>query len=328
MQTVDGIFDDLSYLQIVQLKNECELFRPIIAKSLPIPKESLLYNIAVDVFYSWNRTDTTLDGVIFSLALNLATRFKTGAVKQVVERGVKLEDYYVDLDGNIISTKFGSAKKLKTQPGTDHNPYPKVGLSVDGAQKTVLVHRIVCETYHKKPLPKLLIDEEWDSIDPNIKSKLIEYISHADRYQVNHIDHTHDNPHPLNLEWVTASENQQKYQEHRQKIEEPTRNKELKQPVEYSQKQTNKYDISRAMAIDVFGKSFVRTKCCALCEEEKPVTEFYTKSRKSKLSSEHGRRSLCKICYNKTNGNYLWKKDESDLSFDDFFYEVLDFTTR
>jgi len=136
-------------------------------------------------------------------------------LKSIIFRGEVIEDYFVDDLGLIYSTKRGSLALLSVQRGDDWNPYPKVTIKVDGARKTVSVHRLVCETFHKKPLPNILTEKEWNSIDKVIRDKLLEHIQHADRYQVNHIDHDRNNFHPSNLEWVTASENQQKFQEHR-----------------------------------------------------------------------------------------------------------------
>jgi len=136
-------------------------------------------------------------------------------LKSIIFRGEVIEDYFVDDLGLIYSTKRGSLALLSVQRGDDWNPYPKVTIKVDGARKTVSVHRLVCETFHKKPLINILTEKEWNSIDKVIRDKLLEHIQHADRYQVNHIDHDRNNFHPSNLEWVTASENQQKFQEHR-----------------------------------------------------------------------------------------------------------------
>lgn len=136
--------------------------------------------------------------------------------KAVVFRGEVVPGYFIDKDGNIYSDKKGYLYQLSIGGYNDPwNPYPRVGLTIDGKSKTILVHRLVCETYHEKPLPDVLTEKEWNTIDADIRKKLIDHIQHADRYQVNHIDHDHNNYHPSNLEWVTAQENQQKYQEHK-----------------------------------------------------------------------------------------------------------------
>ena len=80
-----------------------------------------------------------------------------------------------------------------------------------------MVHRLVCETYHKKPMPKELQNLNWNCVPDKERKILQDFVTHADRYQVNHIDHNHNNFHPSNLEWVTIKENQQKYQEHKLK---------------------------------------------------------------------------------------------------------------
>jgi hypothetical protein len=139
-------------------------------------------------------------------------------LKPVLFRGEVVPGYFIDPNGNIFSDKRGYLTELTVSNYNDQwNPYPRVGLTINGKNKTIMVHRLVCETFHKKPLPDILTKEEWDTIFPEIREKLIKHIQHADRYQVNHIDHNHHNYHPSNLEWVTAQENQQKYQKHKRK---------------------------------------------------------------------------------------------------------------
>ena len=139
----------------------------------------------------------------------------TLALHPVIYRGEILPDYWVTVKGEFVSTKQTLPKILSIQPGDKWNPYPKVALRINGKPKCILVHRLVCETFHKKPLPDILNEQEWSAIKPEIAEKLINFVSHADRFQVNHIDHNIDNYHADNLEWVTVIENQQKYQQHR-----------------------------------------------------------------------------------------------------------------
>jgi hypothetical protein len=139
--------------------------------------------------------------------------------KPVIFRGKVVKDYYVSPKGFIISAKQGVLRTLSASGcGCKYNPYPKVSLSFeDKTKKTLMVHRLVCETYHKKPMPKELKDLNWNRIPAKERKILEDFVTHADRYQVNHIDHDHGNFHPSNLEWVTVKENQQKYQEHKLK---------------------------------------------------------------------------------------------------------------
>ena len=135
----------------------------------------------------------------------------------LIYKGNRLPYYYVNKYGKIYSNKQSGLKELKIAKGCKHNPYPKVCLSVEGKSKTLMVHRLVCETFHKKPMPEELQGLNWDVIPDKERKILQEFVTHADRYQVNHIDHDHNNFHPCNLEWVTVVENQQKYQEHKLK---------------------------------------------------------------------------------------------------------------
>ena len=136
-------------------------------------------------------------------------------LKPILFKGIVAIGYFLDTEGNIYSNKKGSIRKLSVNKGDDYNPYPKIGLTLNGKKHTVNIHRLVCETFHKKPLPNILTEVEWEEIPFYQRKIILKYIQHADRYQVNHIDHNHNNYHPSNLEWVTASENQQKYQEHK-----------------------------------------------------------------------------------------------------------------
>jgi hypothetical protein len=134
----------------------------------------------------------------------------------VIYRGKEIPDYFLDKDGKIYSTKRTNLHKMRISNYSDpFNPYPRVGLTLDGKLKTIMIHRLVCETFHQKPTPDILTEEQWLSMREDVRQIVLEYIEHADRWQVNHIDHDVNNFHPSNLEWVTISENQQKYQQHK-----------------------------------------------------------------------------------------------------------------
>jgi hypothetical protein len=156
---------------------------------------------------------------IFNLIDSISIQAITtnGKLRPVIFRGEIVPDYYVSVDGDIVSGKRGDLRMLSVSEGCKHNPYPKVGLSINGKSATVMVHRLVCETFHEKPMPEELRGLNWNNIPDKERKIIQEFVTHADRYQVNHIDHDHNNFHPSNLEWVTVKENQQKYQEHKLK---------------------------------------------------------------------------------------------------------------
>ena len=132
-------------------------------------------------------------------------------LKPVVYRGEIVEGYFVNEEGYIYSNKRGYYHKLSANI-SGNTPYPYINIQIKNKSFKVAVHTLVCETFHKKPLPKILTKKQWNSIDKDIRDILLEYLTHADRFQVNHIDHNHKNHHPSNLEWVTQRENIEKYQ--------------------------------------------------------------------------------------------------------------------
>ena len=128
--------------------------------------------------------------------------------KKAVVDDQTVDNYWVDVNGNIWSTKQNNPKKLRSKV-SGKNPYPAVMMMINGKAKTVSVHRVVCSTYHRFDRPKEISKKDWDSSSDGIKN-LVKSLC-----QVNHIDHDHMNFHPSNLEWVTVKQNSQKYQIHR-----------------------------------------------------------------------------------------------------------------
>ena len=126
----------------------------------------------------------------------------------VVLHGKLRSGYFVCPEGNIWTNKGATLKKLSTCIAGG-NLYPRVSITDNGKQIGTYAHRIVCETLHKFPKPEGITKKDWDAT-PNAVKSLMNGL-----YQVNHIDHDHKNHHPSNLEWVTAKQNQKKYQQHR-----------------------------------------------------------------------------------------------------------------
>ena len=92
------------------------------------------------------------------------------------------------------------------------SPYTRASVrKPSGGRTTILVHIAVCDTWnrHTLPVPEGVTQEEWDNCPESIKNFC------RFGFQVNHIDHDQHNHHPSNLEYTTAKENQQAYQEHR-----------------------------------------------------------------------------------------------------------------
>ena len=126
-----------------------------------------------------------------------------GELYPVVAYGIEFPDYFVDRKGNVHSFKRYEPVILKPIFNA-LSRYPFVGISFEGKQYAVRLHRLVAETFIPRPKPKQLRKKIWDAMTDSEKA----YITQS--YQVNHIDHDVENYSISNLEWVSASENQQK----------------------------------------------------------------------------------------------------------------------
>jgi hypothetical protein len=80
---------------------------------------------------------------------------------------------------------------------------------LNGISITTQVHRLVAETFLKKPAPKGITKKDWKATPESVKALVYQTLS------VNHIDHDKTNYHPSNLEWVTAQQNSAAYHEYR-----------------------------------------------------------------------------------------------------------------
>ena len=73
-----------------------------------------------------------------------------------------------------------TVKERILKPGVIHNGYLQVGLCAGGKQKTLRVHRLVCEAFHENP---------------------------DNKPQVNHINEDKTDNRACNLEWCTCKQN-------------------------------------------------------------------------------------------------------------------------
>lgn len=111
--------------------------------------------------------------------------------------------------GNVFSSKYGNWRPLKWKV-SGKSKYPQVGIYSNGNAKTISVHVAVHETLKPSfPPPPGVSAKEWNRTPKSVKNIAREL------YEVNHIDHNVLNFKPSNLEWATANQNVQKYQQHR-----------------------------------------------------------------------------------------------------------------
>jgi len=130
-------------------------------------------------------------------------------------RGNILPKYYVDSRGQIFSVKKGyrTPTKITYNNNSGNCGYPKIRIDTSPdlsftLYKTVTVHRLVCESFYKKPIPHGVTKKEWQLTPESVKKCFDDY------WEVNHKDHNTYNYHPSNLEWVSRQQNVDKYQEY------------------------------------------------------------------------------------------------------------------
>lgn len=105
------------------------------------------------------------------------------------------ENYLISRTGNIISlnyNKTGKPKQLK--PYISNDKYYRVKMTKNKMQRTVLLHRLVAETFLNKQHFKSLPGEDREKIN-------------LQRLEVNHIDGNKLNNCIENLEWCTRAYN-------------------------------------------------------------------------------------------------------------------------
>ena len=128
-------------------------------------------------------------------------------IKPAVVDGNVIENYYVCFEGNLFSSKRSNYLKKLRFSIAGNSPYPKISITENGKPRTLLLHRVVCETYHEFPTRIGISESDWKRTPRAVKALM------RGLFQVNHIDEQHANYHPSNLEWVTVKQNARKHQE-------------------------------------------------------------------------------------------------------------------
>lgn len=132
-------------------------------------------------------------------------------VTPLIYKQTKYSDYGVcKVTGNVYSVKTGEWKPLKWKISGRTGKYPQVNLSLGSNTKTIFVHVAAHETLNPRfPKPPGVPAKDWTKTPTSVK------VVARELYEVNHIDHNPVNFSPKNLEWTTALQNVQKYQQYR-----------------------------------------------------------------------------------------------------------------
>lgn len=146
-------------------------------------------------------------------------RFDVVYLHQAYYNGEKINQFYLDDDGNVYSgLRYADNWCVCKMTPSIRNGYPFINMTKDGHRKPYNIHRIVASTFHKLDenfVPEGISKESWDVVKrfPDV----LKYI-YDQALQVNHIDHNRGNYHPSNLEWTTPKQNQKAYQINRLKV--------------------------------------------------------------------------------------------------------------
>ena len=129
----------------------------------------------------------------------------------VIWHGEILKDYYMDMSGQIYSTRkyIGGVKINYSYDRWDSRDYPKTTFLIEGRRKTIKIHRLVGHTLIPYTKPSCISAKDWMKTPQSIKALIFK-----DAMELNHIDCDHGNYHPSNLEWTTRTENREAYHNH------------------------------------------------------------------------------------------------------------------
>lgn len=133
----------------------------------------------------------------------------------VIYKGEVIEGYYVTRCGKFYG-KRGHQLSVNYPYPDNTNPYPKV--TVGG--KSITCHTLMAHTFIPFPEPENR-PEGFDALPDEWKNYILEAEKRYNiELQVDHINLDKDDWSIENLRWVTASKNQQHYQDHKRKQKE------------------------------------------------------------------------------------------------------------
>lgn len=140
-------------------------------------------------------------------------------VTPLIYKNSIVEDLYLDMNGDVYTTRYASSKGLRDTVSkrkyTYRAKYPCVIYrdKKTNTTKRLSVHVAVASTF--KPIHTLYeipgVPQNILKLSKNCNETLM-FLYHT--LQVNHIDHVRDNFVPENLEWVTAHDNTESYKKY------------------------------------------------------------------------------------------------------------------
>ncbi len=87
------------------------------------------------------------------------------------------ENYFVNEQGDVFSTKFNKVRKIKLAITADG--YLQISISNNGKAKSILVHRLIAETFIPNPQKKIEVNHK-NGIKNDNRVENLEWVTHKE----------------------------------------------------------------------------------------------------------------------------------------------------